>query len=332
MAKQQKKSTARRVPRAAEPRMYGDGKPSQPAEAQQAAAAAPAKTATHRCGTAATSRTAGATPRGVGAAGSYTRVDRIADYSLCQARPAPAGDYGCGHPRRARGPWVHRPLDFAQVDRAYNARSLRLPACFEQGPGSFVSPGLCGLIGFDWGRKEQREPPHRQRLDGDVDGEAQPEIAGEDEQARGRNRERRAAQATSRSPVRRKRARANGSRAHSIPATASPSHAPQYSGSACNPCSKRSASGAEGRPMARASQPIDGRAIECPVPLFERGVERRPQHGKHPRQAGRPRPCRVRQIVAGAVTYRRLFQPGLAVDQPAEEQAAHDQPGQDHPV
>jgi hypothetical protein len=75
-AKQQKKSQARRTPRAAEPRMYGDGKPSQPENAQQAAPAAPASTQR-----AATGRTAGMTPRGAGAAGSYARIDRIADYS-----------------------------------------------------------------------------------------------------------------------------------------------------------------------------------------------------------------------------------------------------------
>ncbi len=63
--------------------MYGDGKPSQPAQTP-AAGAAPAassapSTATPSRGAA--PRTAGTTPRGAGASGSYTRVDRITDYS-----------------------------------------------------------------------------------------------------------------------------------------------------------------------------------------------------------------------------------------------------------
>jgi hypothetical protein len=74
MAKQQKKGQARRTPRASEPRMYGDGKPSQqaqaPATSSAAPAAAPARTSAPR-----------ATPRGSGAAGAYTRVDRITDYT-----------------------------------------------------------------------------------------------------------------------------------------------------------------------------------------------------------------------------------------------------------
>ena len=77
MAKQSKKSTARRVPKAAEPRMYGDGKPAPAAEAPQAPAAEPAKTTA--AGRTPATRTAGATPRGGGA--TYTRVDRIVDYS-----------------------------------------------------------------------------------------------------------------------------------------------------------------------------------------------------------------------------------------------------------
>ncbi len=80
MAKQQKKNQARRASRASEPRMYGDGKPSQPAQTQQPpAAASTPSTATPSRAPAA--RSAGATPRGAGASGSYTRVDRITDYS-----------------------------------------------------------------------------------------------------------------------------------------------------------------------------------------------------------------------------------------------------------
>ncbi|MGE5602536.1 MAG: hypothetical protein ACM30E_05770 [Nitrososphaerales archaeon] len=79
MAKQQKKNTARRAPRASEPRMYGDGKPSQPAQAQPpATASSPSTVAPTRAPAA---RTAGVTPRGAGATGAYTRVDRITDYS-----------------------------------------------------------------------------------------------------------------------------------------------------------------------------------------------------------------------------------------------------------
>ncbi len=79
MAKQQKKNQARRASRASEPRMYGDGKPSQPAQTQQPAAASTPSTATPSRAPAA--RSAGATPRGAGASGSYTRVDRITNYS-----------------------------------------------------------------------------------------------------------------------------------------------------------------------------------------------------------------------------------------------------------
>lgn len=67
----QKKKTAQRAPRAAEPRTYGDGQPSQ--------AATPAEPAV---------RTAGATPRTTtsrGVSGSYSRVDRITDYSYVKA-------------------------------------------------------------------------------------------------------------------------------------------------------------------------------------------------------------------------------------------------------
>ncbi len=74
MAKQQKKSQAR-TPKASEPRMYGDGQPSQTATTQ-----APAATPTTSTRSA-TSRSAGQTPRGAGASGSYTRVDRISDYT-----------------------------------------------------------------------------------------------------------------------------------------------------------------------------------------------------------------------------------------------------------
>lgn len=88
MAKQQKKAAARRTPRASEPRMYGDGKPSQPAQTDQAAAERPAVAATRPAATpnrvptrTPSPRAAGVTPRGgAGAGGSYARVDRIADY------------------------------------------------------------------------------------------------------------------------------------------------------------------------------------------------------------------------------------------------------------
>lgn len=90
MAKQQKKTPARRVPHASEPRMYGDGKPSQPAEsAQTPAAPRPVATPTRSPATPARQpaaptrapRTAGLTPRGSGASGSFGRVDRITDYT-----------------------------------------------------------------------------------------------------------------------------------------------------------------------------------------------------------------------------------------------------------
>lgn len=67
----QKKKTAQRAPRATEPRMYGDGQPSQAATPATPAEVTPV-------------RTAGATPRTTparGATGSYSRVDRITDYS-----------------------------------------------------------------------------------------------------------------------------------------------------------------------------------------------------------------------------------------------------------
>ncbi len=88
MAKQQKKSTARRIPRATEPRMYGDGKPSQPVNGEAAvserpAAQRPVVTATpNRVPTRTPApRAAGVTPRGAGAGGSFSRVDRITDYT-----------------------------------------------------------------------------------------------------------------------------------------------------------------------------------------------------------------------------------------------------------
>ncbi len=98
MAKQQKKSTARRTPRATEPRMYGDGKPSQPlngdaavadqSASERAAPERPVVTATpNRVPTRTPAprtpavRATGVTPCGADAAGSYARVDRIADYS-----------------------------------------------------------------------------------------------------------------------------------------------------------------------------------------------------------------------------------------------------------
>jgi hypothetical protein len=69
----QKKKSAQPKPRAAEPRMYGDGKPSQ--VSTQTTAATPAEPAV---------RTAGPTPRTAvraGATGSYARADKITDYS-----------------------------------------------------------------------------------------------------------------------------------------------------------------------------------------------------------------------------------------------------------
>lgn len=72
----QKKKTAQPKPRAAEPRMYGDGQPSQVAQPTTAAPAEPAV------------RTAGAPPRATtarGVSGSYSRVDRIVDYSYVKA-------------------------------------------------------------------------------------------------------------------------------------------------------------------------------------------------------------------------------------------------------
>jgi len=70
----QKKKSAQHAPRAAAPRMYGDGQPS-----QAATPATPAEPAV---------RTAGATPRTTtsrGVSGSYSRVDRITDYSYVKA-------------------------------------------------------------------------------------------------------------------------------------------------------------------------------------------------------------------------------------------------------
>lgn len=82
MAKQQKKGARKAAPRAAEPRMYGDGKPSETGEAQQAVQQ-PSTPTTPKAAApkSAGSRTSGVTPRGAGATGAYTRVDRIADYS-----------------------------------------------------------------------------------------------------------------------------------------------------------------------------------------------------------------------------------------------------------
>lgn len=72
----QKKKTAQPKPRPVEPRMYGDGKPSQ---AAQPATTTPAEPVV---------RTAGATPRAAGRSGvtgSYSRVDKITDYSYVKA-------------------------------------------------------------------------------------------------------------------------------------------------------------------------------------------------------------------------------------------------------
>lgn len=71
---QKKKKPAQPAPRAAEPRMYGDGKPSQPVDGA-APVAAPAQP---------TVRTAGTTPRTTSrasASGSYARTDKITDYT-----------------------------------------------------------------------------------------------------------------------------------------------------------------------------------------------------------------------------------------------------------
>lgn len=77
MAKQ-KKSQSRRVPRASDPRMYGDGRPSQAESSSQAAAQAPTSGGRQAgAGGANVSpavRAAGATPRtSLGAGGSYAR-------------------------------------------------------------------------------------------------------------------------------------------------------------------------------------------------------------------------------------------------------------------
>lgn len=75
MAKQ-KKAQSRRVPRASEPRMYGDGKPSQNQDKVQSAsqAATSAARPADARSVAPTARSAGATPRtSVGAGGSYAR-------------------------------------------------------------------------------------------------------------------------------------------------------------------------------------------------------------------------------------------------------------------
>jgi hypothetical protein len=72
----QKKKSAQPKPRAAEPRMYGDGQPSQAAQPVTTATTEPA------------ARTAGVTPRTTaarGVSGSYSRVDRITDYSYVKA-------------------------------------------------------------------------------------------------------------------------------------------------------------------------------------------------------------------------------------------------------
>ena len=72
----QKKKSAQSKPRAAEPRMYGDGQPSQSAAQPAATAAEPVV------------RTAGQTPRAssrTGATGSFARVDKISDYSYVKA-------------------------------------------------------------------------------------------------------------------------------------------------------------------------------------------------------------------------------------------------------
>ncbi len=77
MAKQ-KKAQSRRVPRASDPRMYGDGKPSKAESSPQATAQAPASggRATGAAGANGpqAARSAGAMPRtSLGAGGSYAR-------------------------------------------------------------------------------------------------------------------------------------------------------------------------------------------------------------------------------------------------------------------
>lgn len=77
MAKQ-KKAQSRRVPRASDPRMYGDGKPSQAESSTQATAQAPASggraTGTVSANVPQAVRSAGAMPRtSLGAGGSYAR-------------------------------------------------------------------------------------------------------------------------------------------------------------------------------------------------------------------------------------------------------------------
>lgn len=77
MAKQ-KKAQSRRVPRATDPRMYGDGKPSSVESSSQAAAQAPAPggrtTGTASASVSPAVRAAGSTPRAsLGAGGSYAR-------------------------------------------------------------------------------------------------------------------------------------------------------------------------------------------------------------------------------------------------------------------
>jgi len=77
MAKQ-KKAQSRRVPRATDPRMYGDGKPSQTESSTQAAAQAPASgsrtTGTVNANISQAARSTGAMPRtSLGASGSYAR-------------------------------------------------------------------------------------------------------------------------------------------------------------------------------------------------------------------------------------------------------------------
>ncbi len=77
MAKQ-KKAQSRRVPRATDPRMYGDGKPSKAESSTQAATQAPASGGRATGGVSASApkavRGASATPRtSLGAGGSYAR-------------------------------------------------------------------------------------------------------------------------------------------------------------------------------------------------------------------------------------------------------------------
>lgn len=77
MAKQ-KKAQSRRVPRASDPRMYGDGKPSKAESSSQAVVQAPVSggrpTGAGSANVSAAGRAAGAMPRtSLGAGGSYAR-------------------------------------------------------------------------------------------------------------------------------------------------------------------------------------------------------------------------------------------------------------------